>query len=217
MSQLDQQEMGIGTWAWGDKGVWGYGQGYDDSDLHETFLAAVNAGAHFFDTAEIYGDGLSETYLGRFMKERPDVTFYTATKFMPFPWKVGTSHLLKSLKASLKRLDLKQVDLYQIHFPMPFRSIEAWLEPLAQAVKDGLVKEVGVSNYSRSQMLRAFPIRFNTVWCAVKWNSTVCWKNVKNPKLNLSPLVPWEWACCRENILPKIRRKGPAGYFISTN
>jgi len=155
MSQLDQYEMGIGTWAWGDKGVWGFGQGYDGSDLRETFLAAVSAGNYFFDTAEIYGDGLSETYLGRFMKERPDVTFYTATKFMPFPWKVSTSYLLRSLKASLKRLDLKQVELYQIHFPMPFRSIEAWMEPLAQAVKDGLVKEAGVSNYSRSQMLRA--------------------------------------------------------------
>jgi aryl-alcohol dehydrogenase-like predicted oxidoreductase len=74
---------------------------------------------------------------------------------MPFPWKVGTSYLLRSLRASLKRLDLKQVDLYQIHFPMPFRSIEAWMEPLAQAVKEGLTKEVGVSNYNRSQMLRA--------------------------------------------------------------
>jgi aryl-alcohol dehydrogenase-like predicted oxidoreductase len=155
MSGLSQFEMGIGTWAWGDKGVWGYGQGYDDSDLRQTFLAAVDEGVCFFDTAEVYGNGLSETYLGRFIKERPNVTFYIASKFMPFPWKVSTSHLLQSLKASLKRLDLKQLDLYQIHFPMPFRSIETWMEPLAQAVKEGLVKEVGVSNYSRSQMLRA--------------------------------------------------------------
>jgi aryl-alcohol dehydrogenase-like predicted oxidoreductase len=155
MSELDQFEMGIGTWAWGDKGVWGYGENYNDSDLLQTFLAAVNAGAYFFDTAEVYGSGLSETYLGRFMKERPNVKFYTATKFMPFPWKVSTSELFKSLKASLKRLDIPQVSLYQIHFPMPFRSIEAWMEPLAAAVKEGLVKEVGVSNYSRSQMLRA--------------------------------------------------------------
>ncbi|HTA76360.1 MAG TPA: aldo/keto reductase [bacterium] len=155
MSELDQFEMGIGTWAWGDKGVWGYGENYNDSDLLQTFLAAVNAGAYFFDTAEVYGDGLSETYLGRFMKERPQVKFYTASKFMPFPWKIKTSELFKSLKASLKRLDIPQLDLYQIHFPMPFRSIETWMEPLAAAVKEGLVKEVGVSNYSRSQMLRA--------------------------------------------------------------
>jgi len=155
MSELDQFEIGVGTWAWGDKGVWGYGQGYNDSDLQQTFLAAVDAGVQFFDTAEVYGDGLSETYLGRFMKERPNITFYIASKFMPFPWKISASHLLKSLKASLQRLDLHQLNLYQIHFPMPFRSIETWMEPLAQAVKEGLVKEVGVSNYNRSQMLRA--------------------------------------------------------------
>ncbi len=155
MGSLDRFELGIGTWAWGDKSVWKFGQGYGAEDLKETFLAGVDAGIHLFDTAEVYGDGKSEIFLGEFLKERPKTPLYIATKFMPFPWKVSTSHLLKSLKASLKRLGLNQVDLYQIHFPMPFRSIEAWMEPLAQAVKEGLAKEVGVSNYNRSQMLRA--------------------------------------------------------------
>jgi aryl-alcohol dehydrogenase-like predicted oxidoreductase len=63
--------------------------------------------------------------------------------------------MLKALKASLKRLDLAQVDLYQMHWPSPPRSIRAWMEPLAAAVKEGLAKEVGVSNFSRSQMLKA--------------------------------------------------------------
>jgi aryl-alcohol dehydrogenase-like predicted oxidoreductase len=155
MSELDRFEMGVGTWAWGDKSVWNYGKGYDSADLRQTFLAAVDGGLQLFDTAEVYGDGLSETYLGQFLKERPKANLYVATKFMPWPWHLNTSYLMKSLKASLKRLGLERVDLYQIHFPMPFFPIESWMEPLAQAVKEGFVKEVGVSNYSRSQMLRA--------------------------------------------------------------
>ncbi len=155
MSGLDRFEMGVGTWAWGDKGVWAYGEGYGEADLKATFDAALAGGLTLFDTAEIYGDGLSETILGRFMNEKPETPFYVATKFWPNPWYTKTSILLDHLKASLKRLDLPRVDLYQIHFPMPFLSIKAWMEPMAQAVKEGLVKEVGVSNYSRSQMLRA--------------------------------------------------------------
>ena len=155
MGFLDQVEMGLGTWSWGDGAVWGYGQNYGETDLKETFDETLRAGVVFLDTAEVYGDGKSEVFLGKFLKQAPDRRLYTATKFMPFPWKVSTSHLLKSLRASLKRLDLPKVDLYQVHFPMPFRSIEAWMEPLAEAVKEGLAAEVGVSNYSRGQMLRA--------------------------------------------------------------
>ncbi|HET9869637.1 MAG TPA: aldo/keto reductase [bacterium] len=155
MGFLDKIEMGVGTWAWGDGAVWGFGKGYGAGDLKEVFDLNLAAGVTFFDTAEVYGDGKSESYLGGFLKTVPDKAVHTATKFMPFPWRVSTSHLLKSLRASLKRLDLPRVDLYQVHFPMPFRSIEAWMEPLAEAVKEGLAAEVGVSNYSRSQMLRA--------------------------------------------------------------
>ncbi|HVM32225.1 MAG TPA: aldo/keto reductase [bacterium] len=155
MGFLDQVEMGVGTWAWGDGAVWGYGKGYGPGDLKDVFDLHLAAGVRFFDTAEVYGGGKSESFLGGFLKTAPKEKIYTATKFMPYPWKVSTSHLLGSLKASLRRLGLPRVDLYQVHFPMPFRSIEAWMEPLAQAVKEGLAAEVGVSNYSRSQMLRA--------------------------------------------------------------
>jgi aryl-alcohol dehydrogenase-like predicted oxidoreductase len=224
MSSLNQFEIGLGTWAWGDKTVWGYGQGYDDSDLRETFLSAVDGGARFFDTAEIYGSGLSETYLGRFMKERPDISFYTATKFMPFPWKVSTSQLLKSLKASLKRLDLPQVDLYQVHFPMPFRSIEAWMEPLAVAVKEGLVREVGVSNYSRSQMLRAQDalgkrgvplvsnqVQYSLVRRKVEFNGVL--KECKKSGIKLIAYSPLGMGMLSGKYSPQTPPKGPRRVF----
>ena len=155
MAFLNQLEMGLGTWAWGKGIVWGFGRGYDEKDLRETFQASLRAGIRLVDTAEVYGDGDSETYLGRFLKEAPGDKTYVATKFAPLPYRCRTSDLLKALKASLARLGLPSVDLYQMHWPSPPRSIKAWMEPLAQAVKEGLAKEVGVSNFSRGQMLRA--------------------------------------------------------------
>ncbi len=155
MGFLNPLEMGLGTWAWGKGKVWGYGQGYDDKDLRETFQAALDAGIRLFDTAEVYGEGESESFLGEFLKGQKREGIHIATKFAPMPWRVSTSQLLKALRASLSRLGLKSVDLYQIHWASPPRSIKAWMEPLAQAVKEGLAAEVGVSNFSRGQMLRA--------------------------------------------------------------
>jgi aryl-alcohol dehydrogenase-like predicted oxidoreductase len=155
MSFLNQVELGLGTWAWGDSTVWGYGKGYGDKDLRETYLAAIETGIRFFDTAEVYGSGKSESFLGEFLKSGPRERIYVATKFAPMPWRMRTSELLKALRASLRRLGLESVDLYQMHWPSPPRSIKAWMEPLAQAVKEGLAKEAGVSNFSRGQMLKA--------------------------------------------------------------
>lgn len=155
MSFLSQLEMGLGTWAWGKGVVWGFGKGYDEKDLRETFQASIEAGVRLIDTAEVYGDGESESFVGKFLKERPGEKIHVATKFAPLPYRFRTSALLKALKASLSRLGLNSVDLYQMHWPSPPRSVKAWMEPMAQAVKEGLAKEVGVSNFGRDQMLRA--------------------------------------------------------------
>lgn len=77
------------------------------------------------------------------------------SKFIPFPWRFSyPSSLLSSLKDSLERLGLKQVDLYQIHGPIHLRSIETVADALAEAVKQGLTKTVGVSNYSIDELKR---------------------------------------------------------------
>jgi aryl-alcohol dehydrogenase-like predicted oxidoreductase len=146
--------MGIGTWAWGDRLFWGYGQEYARADLESVFETCINLGFNWFDTAETYGQGMSEKFLGQFIKST-NKPVRVASKFMPYPWRLTHGSLNRALRGSLKRLGLKQLDLYQIHWPMPPVSVETWMDAMADACQDGLIKAVGVSNYDRSQMLRA--------------------------------------------------------------
>lgn len=146
--------LGIGTWAWGDRMVWGYGRGYSDADLQAAFQASLAAGINFFDTAEAYGRGRSERLLGQFARAAGQPVVI-ATKFMPYPWRLRRGDLLHALCKSLARLGMEQVDLYQIHWPFPPVPIETWMDGLAEAAEAGLVRAVGVSNYNADQMRRA--------------------------------------------------------------
>jgi aryl-alcohol dehydrogenase-like predicted oxidoreductase len=146
--------LGVGTWAWGDKKTWGMG-GYDASYSEETIVeawqACLNAGVVLFDTAEVYGGGESERIIGRLLARDPSVRerVVIATKFMPSPWKLGvTSALVAAARASLDRLGIDAIDLYQIHGPISLRGHDALADALGAAHQQGLVKAVGVSNYS---------------------------------------------------------------------
>lgn len=148
-------EMGLGAWQWGDRVVWQYGHGYGDAEVHQAFLAALNEGIRFVDTAEVYGNGRSERLLGQFLKET-DQPVLVATKFFPLPWRFRKNALQRALKGSLARLSLESVDLYQIHWPAPLMSIDRMMEGLAECVKNGQTRTVGVSNFSPTQMLAAY-------------------------------------------------------------
>ncbi|HRW36125.1 MAG: aldo/keto reductase [Acidimicrobiales bacterium] len=146
--------LGVGTWAWGDAKTWGMGT-YDRSltedTIAEAWRASIDAGATFFDTAEVYGDGESERIIGRLLAADPEraAKVQLATKFMPTPWKLNVrGALMSALRASLDRLGVERVDLYQIHGPISLRGHAALAEALAVAHQQGLVRTVGVSNYS---------------------------------------------------------------------
>ena len=146
--------LGVGTWAWGDRSTWGMG-GYDAGltrdSIRDAWDASIDAGVTLFDTAEIYGGGESERIIGSLLAADPGraARVVIATKFMPSPWKLNVRHaLLASLRASLGRLGLPAVDLYQIHGPISLRSHAVLADALAAAHGEGLVRAVGVSNYS---------------------------------------------------------------------
>jgi len=145
----------IGTWAWGDKLFWNYGDGYGPEQLEAAFAAALEAGINFFDTAEIYGLGLSEELLGQFM-QKAQQPVQMATKFGPLPWRFTGQSVSDALTDSLKRLQVERVELYQVHWPFAFfLSQETLMNTLADEVKRGRIGSVGVSNYSATQMREA--------------------------------------------------------------
>jgi len=142
----------IGTWAWGDKLFWSYGNDYGPEQLQAAFTAAMDAGVNFFDTAEVYGLGLSEQFLGQFM-QKTNKQVQIATKFGPLPWRFTGQSVADALTQSLKRLQVERVALYQVHWPFTFfLSQETLMNTLADEVQRGRIEAVGVSNYSAQQM-----------------------------------------------------------------
>ena len=120
--------------------------------------AALDAGINFFDTADCYGAGQSEEFLGKALKGRRDKAII-ATKF---GMKMGEGkegarpqYVRQALDASLQRLQVDVIDLYQIHRPDPNTPIADTMQALNEAVKAGKVREIGCSNFSAEQMRAA--------------------------------------------------------------
>jgi aryl-alcohol dehydrogenase-like predicted oxidoreductase len=137
--------IGVGT------NRWSYGA--NDAPVFEAYQALVGAGGGFIDTAEIYGFGKSERLIGDCIRKdgRP---VSVASKFAPFVARTSPRHLLGALDASLARLGLASIDLYYVHFPFPFADLGGFADGLAEAVKSGKAKHVGVSNFNADQMRR---------------------------------------------------------------
>lgn len=146
--------VGVGTWQWGDRMYWGFGKDFSERDVFEAFEESVRAGLTFFDSAEIYGGGRSERFLGEFTR-KTHAPVVVATKFMPYPTRLSGASLTRALERSLKRLRMPAVDLYQMHWSLPPVPIETWMDAMAEAHRAGLIRAVGVSNYSVEQMRRA--------------------------------------------------------------
>jgi aryl-alcohol dehydrogenase-like predicted oxidoreductase len=147
--------MGLGAWQWGDRLMWQYGHEYGDDDVQKVFQVSLEEGIQFVDTAEVYGNGRSERLLGRFIKET-DQPVLVATKFFPYPWRFSRKAIARALQDSLERMQLDSVDLYQIHWPALTLSTDTLMDGLAECVKSGKARTVGVSNFGQTRMLAAY-------------------------------------------------------------
>jgi aryl-alcohol dehydrogenase-like predicted oxidoreductase len=127
--------------------------------------AAIESGINFFDTADIYGGGQSEEFLGRALKGRRDKVLI-ATKFgmKMAEGKQGgkPAYILQAVEDSLRRLGTDHIDLYQIHQPDPSTPIADTLSALDELVKAGKVREIGCSNFSAVQLRQAAQATFQT-------------------------------------------------------
>ena len=161
-SELKLSVIGLGTWAIGG-GEWKFGWGdQDESAAIRCITRAIELGINWIDTAAVYGFGKSEELVGKALKEissndRPLI----ATKCGRT--NEGGGEIGKCLRresvigeceASLKRLDVECIDLYQMHWPEPDEQIEEGWQALVDLKQQGKVRHIGVSNHSASQLER---------------------------------------------------------------
>ena len=163
-SDLAITRLGVGAWAIGGGG-WDFGWGpQDDSQSIIAIHAALDAGINWIDTAAVYGLGHSEEVVARALagrSPRPYV-FTKCSMVWSADRKIGHSlkaaSIARECEASLRRLKVETIDLYQIHWPDPDPDIEeGWME-LARLKEQGKVRWIGVSNFDAEQMKRAAAI-----------------------------------------------------------
>src|SRR5436305_4461292 len=163
-SNLHITPIGFGAWAIGGSG-WEFAWGtQDDRDSIAAIREALDAGINWIDTAAVYGLGHSEEIVARALegvRERP----YVFTKCsMVWDERRQIGHRLKAesirreCEASLRRLRLDAIDLYQIHWPDPDEDIEAGWATMARLKEEGKVRHIGVSNFDVGQLRRASDI-----------------------------------------------------------
>src|SRR5512138_2590202 len=130
----------------------------------------VEAGGNFIDTADVYGQGLSEEIVGRWLKgkRRDDLVIATKVRFSMGPGvnQVGLSrkHILDGVENSLRRLQTDYIDLYQVHMWDDATPLEETLSTLDQLVQSGKVRYIGASNYAAWQMQKAIDISKFSGW-----------------------------------------------------
>ncbi len=145
-------------------GAMTFGAETPEDETHAILDAFVAAGGDTIDCADVYAEGRSEEYVGRWMKargNRDDIVLLTKGRFRvdpasgPNEFGLSRRHLTRALDASLRRLGVDHIDLYQVHAWDPHTPPEQWLQTLDAFVRSGKVREVGVSNLNGWQLQRA--------------------------------------------------------------
>ena len=160
-SDLFITPIGFGAWAIGGSG-WEFAWGdQDDSDSIAAIREALDAGINWIDTAAVYGLGHSEEVVARALegvRNRPYV-FTKCSMVWDEHRQIGHSLKADSIRreceASLRRLGVDAIDLYQIHWPDPEEDIEEGWTTMAKLKEEGKVRHIGVSNFNVAQMKRA--------------------------------------------------------------
>ncbi len=160
-SDLTITPLGIGAWAMGGGG-WAFGWGpQDDTESIGAIRAAVEGGFNWVDTAAVYGLGHSEEVVARALEglsPRPYI-FTKCARIWDENRQIGKSlkrdSVRRECEASLRRLKVDVIDLYQMHWPEPDEDVEEGWEAMARLKDEGKVRWIGVSNFSASQLERA--------------------------------------------------------------
>jgi len=163
-SDLEITPIGIGAWAIGGGG-WAFGWGpQDDNESIEAIHAGLDAGINWIDTAAVYGLGHSEEVVARALEGRPKRP-YVFTKCErvwdengKISGRLKSDSVRRECEASLRRLKVDTIDLYQIHWPNPEEDIEEGWATMAKLKEEGKARWIGVSNFNAAQMERILKI-----------------------------------------------------------
>lgn len=154
-SDLDVSEISLGSWLT-------YGLGVEADAARACLDKAFGVGINFIDTANVYGRGAAETFLGEALAGRPRDSYVLATKLF-FPMSdvdrgLSAAQIRKQLDASLQRLRTDYIDLYQCHRYDPETPLDETMEALSEAVRSGKVRYLGFSEWSAEQIQAAIDL-----------------------------------------------------------
>jgi aryl-alcohol dehydrogenase-like predicted oxidoreductase len=167
VGEFKVSEIGIGCWQASDE--WSKS---NDENIMMAIRRAKELGVNLLDTAPLYGDGHSETVLAKAIKEFGRDSFIISTK-------VASPHLrydeaLKACDASINRLGVKEIDLYQVHWPDPWEQVplKHTMRALEKLHADGKIKAIGVSNFAVRDLeeARSYLSRTEIVSNQVRYN-----------------------------------------------
>jgi len=154
-TELTVSRIGLGTWAIGGW-MWG---GSDEADSIAAIHAAIDHEINLIDTAPVYGFGRSEEIVGKALAPNGLRNRVVIATKAGLDWSNGhpfrnasRERIFAEVEASLKRLGTDYIDIYQVHWPDPFTPIEECAEAMLSLVKQGKIRAIGVSNFSRLQM-----------------------------------------------------------------
>jgi aryl-alcohol dehydrogenase-like predicted oxidoreductase len=157
---MEISRVGCGAWAIGGAGWWHAWGDQDDEQSIAAIRRAVELGINWVDTAPIYGLGHSEEVVGRALQGLDDRP-YVFTKASLYEKDGAVAHSLerdsirREVEASLSRLQLDVIDVYQVHWPDPDEDVEEGWAAFAELKSEGLVRHIGVSNFDVAQLRRA--------------------------------------------------------------
>ncbi|MDJ1497287.1 aldo/keto reductase [Cytophagaceae bacterium DM2B3-1] len=159
-------DLCLGTMTFGGKGFWNVIGQLDQGMVNDLVKQSVEAGINFIDTANVYSEGVSEEMTGKAIRElglnREELVIATKVrgKMGSLPNQIGLTrkHIMEQVEASLKRLNVDYIDLYQIHSYDPMTPLEETLRALDSLVQSGKVRYIGCSNVAAWQLMKALSI-----------------------------------------------------------
>jgi 1-deoxyxylulose-5-phosphate synthase len=181
-SDLHVSEISLGSWLT-------YGVGVERDRAVACVNRAFELGINFIDTANAYGRGAAESFLGDVLAERPRASYVLATKLF-FPMSatdkgLSRAQILKQIDASLKRLRLDYVDLYQCHRYDTATPIEETMQALSDVVKQGKARYIGFSEWSPRQIEDSFAVRDTDRFVSSQPQYSLLWRQ---PEQKVIPL-----------------------------